>query len=113
MLSFKQFINLATRSGNLHAKLSSNSRTGAVEVTAPFELDGRQVVLLDMPSFDHTHKSEAEILRNIALELETKYVPIPVSDELLKTFTFFGKISPRYQATRHHLSVQDQRCSSF
>jgi len=60
---------------------SANSCTGAVEAATPFELDGRQVVLLDTPAFDHTDKSEAEILRNIALELETRYVPIPVPNE--------------------------------
>ncbi|KAF8133151.1 P-loop containing nucleoside triphosphate hydrolase protein [Mycena galopus ATCC 62051] len=67
------FINLATRSENLRVGLSANSCTGAVEAATPLDLDGRQVVLLDTPGFDHTHKSDAEVLRNIAFELETKY----------------------------------------
>ncbi|KAF8153719.1 hypothetical protein K438DRAFT_1436072, partial [Mycena galopus ATCC 62051] len=67
------FINLATRSKNLRAGLSGDSCTGTVEAAKPLEPDGRQVVLLDTPGFDHLHKSDAEVLRNIALELETKY----------------------------------------
>ncbi|KAF8133163.1 hypothetical protein K438DRAFT_1998216 [Mycena galopus ATCC 62051] len=67
------FINLATRSKNLRVGLSGDSCTGAVEAARPLELDGRQVVLLDTPGFDHSHKSDVEVLRNIALELETKY----------------------------------------
>ncbi|KAF8194480.1 hypothetical protein K438DRAFT_1588277, partial [Mycena galopus ATCC 62051] len=67
------FINLATRSKNLRVGLSGNSCTGAVEAVKPLELDSRRVVLLDTPGFNHSHKSDTEVLRNIALELETKY----------------------------------------
>jgi hypothetical protein len=70
---------------NFRVGLSAyESATSVVEATTPLELDGRQVVLLDTPAFDHTRKSEIEILRIIALELEAKYVPFPVYNGLYK-----------------------------
>ncbi|KAJ7211907.1 hypothetical protein B0H12DRAFT_968318, partial [Mycena haematopus] len=67
------FINRATRSGKLRVGRSASSCTVAVEAGTPLELDGRQVVLLDTPAFDHTHQSQVEVLRNISFELEAKY----------------------------------------
>ncbi|KAF8212915.1 hypothetical protein K438DRAFT_1928097 [Mycena galopus ATCC 62051] len=72
-LELDEFINRVTRSGKLCVGRSAKSCTAAIEAGTPIELHGRQVVLLDTPSFDHTDKSQAEILRNIAFELETKY----------------------------------------
>jgi predicted GTPase len=42
-----------------------------INVAQPFELDGRMVVLIDTPGFDDTNKSDADILRMIALFLAT------------------------------------------
>ncbi|KAJ2928894.1 hypothetical protein H1R20_g8124, partial [Candolleomyces eurysporus] len=44
-----------------------------VERADPFDLDGRRVVLFDTPGFDDTNRTETEILRTIALELEKQY----------------------------------------
>lgn len=47
-----------------------SSCTDTVDVAEPFQLDGRRVFLFDTPGFDDTNKSEQEILRTIAIELE-------------------------------------------
>ncbi|KAJ2922057.1 hypothetical protein H1R20_g15031, partial [Candolleomyces eurysporus] len=68
------FINLATQSPNkLQVGHSIQSCTDAVERADTFELDGRRIVLFDTPGFDDTNKSEIEILRIIAFELEKQY----------------------------------------
>jgi hypothetical protein len=45
-----------------------------VEHADAFDLDGRRIVLFDTPGFDDTNKSETEVLRIIAFELEKQYV---------------------------------------
>ncbi|KAJ2926302.1 hypothetical protein H1R20_g10793, partial [Candolleomyces eurysporus] len=68
------FINLATQSANkLQVGHSIQSCTEVVERADPFDLDGRRIVLFDTPGFDDTNKSETEILRIIAFELEKQY----------------------------------------
>ncbi|KAJ2926304.1 hypothetical protein H1R20_g10791, partial [Candolleomyces eurysporus] len=68
------FINLATQSPNkLQVGHSIQSCTDAVERADTFDLDGRRIVLFDTPGFDDTNKSETEILRIIAFELEKQY----------------------------------------
>ena len=47
-----------------------------MNVAKPFELDGRMVVLIDTPGFDDTTKSDADVLRMIALFLATTYVSL-------------------------------------
>jgi hypothetical protein len=42
-----------------------------INVAQPFELDGRMVALIDTPGFDDTTKSDADVLRMIALFLAT------------------------------------------
>ncbi|KAF8153680.1 hypothetical protein K438DRAFT_2077181, partial [Mycena galopus ATCC 62051] len=84
------FINLATRSKNLRVGLSGDSCTGALEAAKPLELDGRQVVLLDTPGFDHSHKSDAEVLRNIALELESNRSPL---EDIVKASSYTGSFT--------------------
>ncbi|RXW15797.1 hypothetical protein EST38_g10055, partial [Candolleomyces aberdarensis] len=69
-----QFINLATQSPNkLQVGHSIQSCTDVVERADTFDLDGRRIVLFDTPGFDDTNKSETEILRIIAFELEKQY----------------------------------------
>ncbi|KAJ2935816.1 hypothetical protein H1R20_g1278, partial [Candolleomyces eurysporus] len=69
-----RFINLATQSPNkLQVGHSIQSCTDAVERADPFDLDGRRIILFDTPGFDDTNKSETEILRIIAFELEKQY----------------------------------------
>ncbi|KAJ2935815.1 hypothetical protein H1R20_g1277, partial [Candolleomyces eurysporus] len=68
------FINLATQSTNkLQVGHSVQSCTDVVERADPFDLAGRRIVLFDTPGFDDTNKSETEILRIIAFELEKQY----------------------------------------
>ncbi|KAJ2935876.1 hypothetical protein H1R20_g1217, partial [Candolleomyces eurysporus] len=52
---------------------SIESCTGAVEHADPFDLDGRRIILFDTPAFDSTNKTETEVLRIIAFELEKRY----------------------------------------
>ncbi|KAJ2921046.1 hypothetical protein H1R20_g16047, partial [Candolleomyces eurysporus] len=68
------FINLATQSPNkLQVGHSIQSCTDVVERADTFDLEGRRIVLFDTPGFDDTNKSETEILRIIAIELEKQY----------------------------------------
>lgn len=68
------FINLATQSDKLRVGHSITSCTSTVDMADPFILDGRQVFLFDTPGFNDTTKTEADILRIIASELETQCV---------------------------------------
>lgn len=49
------------------------SCTDVVDVTEPFEVDGRRVVLVDTPGFDDTTKSDTDILTLIAEFLASSY----------------------------------------
>ena len=44
----------------------SETYTSGVRLSNRFNLNGRQVVLIDMPGFDETGKSEMDTLRSIA-----------------------------------------------
>jgi predicted GTPase len=59
------FINLASGS-ELHVGETLESCTDEVNATAPFEFEGRQVVLVDTPGFDDTDKSDTDILLMIS-----------------------------------------------
>ncbi|KZP07743.1 hypothetical protein FIBSPDRAFT_1052802 [Athelia psychrophila] len=49
------------------------SCTSNVEATAPFDFQGRRVVLFDTPGFDGTTKSDTDILKLVAAFLATTY----------------------------------------
>ena len=49
---------------------SLEPRTANVQFSEEFELDGRQVVLIDTPGFDGTDKNDTEVLESIAAFLE-------------------------------------------
>jgi len=67
------FINLLSGS-TLRIGKGLQSCTSVVQAAAPFELDGRQVILIDMPGFDDTTKSDTTILKMIANFLATTQV---------------------------------------
>ena len=45
------------------------SCTQTTEISEPFKMDGRTVYMIDTPGFDDTNKSDADILKEIALYL--------------------------------------------
>jgi pimeloyl-ACP methyl ester carboxylesterase len=47
-----------------------------VQAAVPFEFEGRRVLLIDMPGFDDTTKSDADILKMIAQFLSITQVHI-------------------------------------
>jgi predicted GTPase len=51
---------------NLQTSAGLRSCTEVVTATAPFDLDGKRVVLIDTPGFDDTTKSDSDILKLIA-----------------------------------------------
>ena len=53
------------------------SCTDTVDEAPSFELDGRIIRLFDTPGFDDSNRSESEILRIIAFELENQCVANP------------------------------------
>jgi len=67
------FINRACDSEALKVGHDVQSCTETVDEAPPFELDGRTVRLFDTPGFDDSNKSESEILRIIAFELENQF----------------------------------------
>ena len=73
LTSCSQFINTASGS-NLRVGFGLKSCTDNIETSRPFKLGAHTVTLVDTPGFDDTNKSEAEILRIIAFELEKQYV---------------------------------------
>ncbi|KAF9004032.1 P-loop containing nucleoside triphosphate hydrolase protein [Cyathus striatus] len=66
------FINLVSGS-TLRVGRGLKSCTSSVQVANPFELDGRNITLIDTPGFDDTTKSDTDILRMIAAFLATTY----------------------------------------
>lgn len=60
-----QFINLASGS-NLPISALLGSCTQDVQEAPEFQLDGRQIKLIDTPGFDDTDRSEVHILKLIA-----------------------------------------------
>ena len=65
-----QLINLASGS-NLRVRRTFGSCTDDIELAEMFTFDGRPVVLIDTPAFDHGLKSDADILNAIAVFLAT------------------------------------------
>ena len=45
------------------------SSTPEIQESKGFILDGRRVVLIDIPGFDDTHQSDTDVLKSIALFL--------------------------------------------
>ncbi|KAI0766712.1 hypothetical protein BC629DRAFT_1737431 [Irpex lacteus] len=70
------FINKASGS-NLVVGGGLESCTSEVQAADSFLLDGRVVTLIDSPGFDDTHRSEAEILREVTGFLAKTYVRCP------------------------------------
>ncbi|KAK7032289.1 hypothetical protein VNI00_013248 [Paramarasmius palmivorus] len=66
------FINAAS-GGSLRVGRGLQSCTSSVQLSPPFELQGRQITLIDTPGFDDTNKSDADILKMIAAFLATMY----------------------------------------
>ena len=56
---------------------SLESCTQNTEISKSFEMDGRTVYMIDTPSFDDTNKSDADILKEIALYLAESWVSFP------------------------------------
>jgi hypothetical protein len=65
-----QFINVGSGS-NLRIGTNLESCTAEVQLSNNFTLDGRRVLLVDTPGFDDTHRSDTDILKLIAIFLET------------------------------------------
>ena len=59
------FVNLVSGS-DFRVGRGLKSCTNVVQVSKPFELDDKPIVLIDTPGFDDTHKSDIDILRIIA-----------------------------------------------
>ncbi|KAF7986515.1 hypothetical protein HWV62_31347 [Athelia sp. TMB] len=66
------FINLVSGS-KLAVGSGLQSCTSSVQATAPFDMDGRKVILIDTPGFDDTTKSDSDILKLVAHFLSTTY----------------------------------------
>ena len=60
-----QFVNTASGS-NLRIGTNSNSRTAEVQLANEFTLDGRWVLLVDVPGFDDTHNRVTNVWELIA-----------------------------------------------
>ncbi|KAI0071420.1 hypothetical protein K474DRAFT_1669018 [Panus rudis PR-1116 ss-1] len=66
------FINVASGS-DLRVGIGLESCTDTIQKTAPFELNGKKIVLIDTPGFDDTTKSDAEVLDIICDYLSSDY----------------------------------------
>ncbi|KZP07740.1 hypothetical protein FIBSPDRAFT_679870, partial [Athelia psychrophila] len=66
------FVNLLSGS-TLHVGKGLRSCTSDVEATAPFDFQGRRLVMFDTPGFDDTTKSDTDILKLVATYLATTY----------------------------------------
>ena len=60
-----QFVNTASGS-NLRIGTDSNSRTAEIQLTNEFTLDGRRVLLVDLPGFGDTHDRGTNVWELIA-----------------------------------------------
>ena len=82
--SFRQFANLASGSDDLKVGTNLHSCTSEIQLSKPFTLDGRRVVLIDTPGFNDTTKGDFEILSMITAFLERTCVlyPFPFSSLL-------------------------------
>ncbi|KZP22564.1 hypothetical protein FIBSPDRAFT_738855, partial [Athelia psychrophila] len=68
------FINLISGSKlPVRGGMGFGSCTSDVDATAPFDFQGRRVVLFDTPGFDNTTKSDTDILKLVAAFANTYY----------------------------------------
>jgi predicted GTPase len=58
------FVNLASNS-SLQVGMGLSSCTNDVQISAPFKVGGKRVVLVDTPGFDDTNKSDIETMQTI------------------------------------------------
>lgn len=70
---FLQFANLASGSEDLEVGSDLISCTSECQLSKPFTVDGRKVVLVDTPGFNDTEMSDTKVLRMIAAFLERTY----------------------------------------
>lgn len=63
-----QFVNLVSGS-QLKVGDGLESCTAEVQISPPFEFDGRKVALIDTPGFDDSSMSDADVLKMIATYL--------------------------------------------
>ncbi|KAG2074216.1 hypothetical protein BDR04DRAFT_1115750 [Suillus decipiens] len=82
------FINIATGS-NLRVGMGLESCTNEVQMSQPFMLDGKRVVLIDTPGFDDTTKSDTDVLKMIAAYLQTMHK----QEKLLSGVIYMHRIS--------------------
>jgi len=61
-------VNTASKS-RLKVGEDLGSCTSEIQESREFILDGRRVVLIDIPGFDDTHKSDTDVLKSIAVFL--------------------------------------------
>jgi len=66
------FVNLASGS-QLPVGTGLLSCTSSVQTAGPFQLFGREVILIDTPGFDDSTRGDMDILRSIASYLEATY----------------------------------------
>ena len=60
-----------TSGSRLRVGVGLESCTTGVQLGDEFTLDGRKVILIDTPGFDHSNKSDTDILNLIAAFLAT------------------------------------------
>ncbi|KAG1747167.1 uncharacterized protein EDB91DRAFT_72861 [Suillus paluster] len=65
------------------------SCTNEVQMSQPFRLDGKRVVLVDTPGFDDTTKSDTDVLKMIAAYLQTMHK----QEKLLSGVIYMHRIS--------------------
>ena len=73
-----QFANLASGSDDLKVGTDLFSCTSEIQLSKPFTIDGRKVVLIDTPGFNDTEMSDSKILAMITTFLERTYVSGPL-----------------------------------
>jgi len=61
-------VNTASKS-RLKVGEDLRSCTSEIQESREFILDGRRVVLIDIPGFDDTHKGDTDVLKSIAVFL--------------------------------------------
>jgi len=86
LAEYAKFINTASGS-SLPVGRGLESCTSEVQISRPFFVDGRVVILIDTPGFDDTTRSETDILTMIAAYLSKTYV-LPLSEILSRGNVF-------------------------
>lgn len=104
------FINLASNS-TLRVGSSLESCTESVELSEPFELQGRRIRLIDTPGFDDSSKSDAEVLNTIATFLANEWVPFD-NDDRSKLMARIFQIQEWTEIERIDLFSSHFRCAN-